>query len=868
MNITYFVLSSIAYICINLFLYTTKSLYYNINKIDVQPYFNSYSLQGIQPKSQTTGFWQEITSTGQLSQVNKNNNNLGKSTTDAMQAYYISPTVINLSDQILTQPQVSLLSKGLKFCPSPGEHNQGDLWRDLQKFHRSLRLTCMFNKPIMPKPETIHSQKGEDPSDQSVNNAINVMDNCINQITIGKPFHNPKFKNPSTWNPPGPKDLEHYIARNELLLTQTKPRDSKVHNLTKAEKIAIKELNQLDHIIIKPADKGSACVVLNTCDYKDEAIRQLTNDNYYKKIKQNLTEKHLVEVNQIVNTMFSKGEISGQTLDYLHSDTARTARFYMLPKIHKNKIPPPGRPIVSGNGCPTEKISEFVDFFLNPLSKTFPSYIKDTNHFLQKIHRLKKVPKGTFLFSLDIESLYTNIKHHIGIRFIRAALEKLRPNAKNPSNNSLLILLEAILTKNNFTFNNDHYLQVAGTAMGTKTAPSYANIVVAIFELLYVYTYTLQPLEWFRFIDDIFGLWTHGYEEFEKFIDYLNSRIDGLRFTVEYSFLEISFLDTIIKLHPNGTLTTSLYRKPTDTYNYVLYSSAHPTSCKLGIPYSQFLRIRRICSELSDFDHHSKNMALAFIQRGYPKDMVLEAQTKARNLTRETLIFPLIPKNQEIVVPPKKEVFLVQTYHQGNNPLQQMITNNWDCITKHPHLKAFQNCKLVVANRRPKNLRDLLTSSTFLEKDKKPISKNKCWNPRLCRYCPILNKTGTITSKTTNRTYKTKVNVCCQSSNLIYCIECKKCKIQYVGETSRRLMDRFQGHFSTIKNKRGENKSLIHDHFNQKGHNSTSDLSIFILDFIHMAPKTTRAKSLRLTIEQNWIHRLKTAYPNGLNLDL
>ena len=59
----------------------------------------------------------------------------------------------------------------------------------------------------------------------------------------------------------------------------------------------------------------------------------------------------------------------------------------------------------------------------------------------------------------------------------------MRPNGKNPSNESLLTLLDAILTKNNFTFNNEHYLQIAGTAMGTKTAPSYANIVLAIFVL-------------------------------------------------------------------------------------------------------------------------------------------------------------------------------------------------------------------------------------------------------------------------------------------------------------------------------------------------------------------------------------------------
>ena len=152
--------------------------------------------------------------------------------------------------------------------------------------------------------------------------------------------------------------------------------------------------------------------------------------------------------------------------------------------------------------------------------------------------------------------------------------------------------------------------------------------------------------------------------------------------------MALDLLDTIIKLHPNGTLPTSLYCtccKPIGTYNYVLYSSALPTSCKLCIPYSQFLRIQRICSELSDFDNHSNNMALAFIQRVYPKDIVLLAQTQARNLNIETLIFPLLRKNQQIVANPQKEVFLVQTYDQGYQPLKKMITNNWDSLQTHKH---------------------------------------------------------------------------------------------------------------------------------------------------------------------------------------
>ena len=43
--------------------------------------------------------------------------------------------VVNLSDHVLTDDERSLLSKGLTFCPTPGEADMVDLKRDLDRFH-------------------------------------------------------------------------------------------------------------------------------------------------------------------------------------------------------------------------------------------------------------------------------------------------------------------------------------------------------------------------------------------------------------------------------------------------------------------------------------------------------------------------------------------------------------------------------------------------------------------------------------------------------------------------------------------------------------------------------------------------------------
>ena len=73
-----------------------------------------------------------------------------------------------------------------------------------------------------------------------------------------------------------------------------------------------------------------------------------------------------------------------------------------------------------------------------------------------------------------------------------------------PESFTRILVAALVLTCNNFTFLGKHYLQVGGTAMGTKVAPSYAINFMNSFEKEHVYTYHQQPLVWKRFIDDIF----------------------------------------------------------------------------------------------------------------------------------------------------------------------------------------------------------------------------------------------------------------------------------------------------------------------------------------------------------------------------
>ena len=70
-----------------------------------------------------------------------------------------------------------------------------------------------------------------------------------------------------------------------------------------------------------------------------------------------------------------------------------------------------------------------------------------------------------------------------------------------------------------------------GTVLGAKFTSSYANIFMSKFEDKYVYPYSDQPLLWKRLIDDIFLIWTHGFDKLDDFITHLNQIHHTLKFT-------------------------------------------------------------------------------------------------------------------------------------------------------------------------------------------------------------------------------------------------------------------------------------------------------------------------------------------------
>ena len=240
-------------------------------------------------------------------------------------------SIVNLSSYSLNDDETDILSKNLKYCPTPDNYDPVALSCDLFKFARRLRL------------KEYHYKEGkEDDYDE---------DNITNH---------PKLKRTNYSTPAAGRDkyLDTFIeaVTTEVMNKARKPFHS---NLNENHKEALHNLKNNTNITIKPADKGGAIVIQNTTDYIDECNRQLTDVRFYRHLDHDPTNKFNNTIKTTLSKAVKKHEIDSDLSQQLIEKNPSAARFYTVPKIHKSGNP--GRPIISGNGCPTEKISVFVD---------------------------------------------------------------------------------------------------------------------------------------------------------------------------------------------------------------------------------------------------------------------------------------------------------------------------------------------------------------------------------------------------------------------------------------------------------------------------------------------------------------------------
>ena len=219
-----------------------------------------------------------------------------------IEGQFVNNKVINLSQRTLSQHEISVLSKGLKFVATPKEIDYSQVKIDLENFGRRLRLKWYF-------------KENEDFSEV------------------------PAFRPKSKFNPRNKYvAIAVFLSKLEDELMKISPEGCNYSNFTREEKVALNNLRSDHTIIIKEADKGSGVVVWDREDYILEAKNQLMDPGVYQKLDNDPSTLVQRVINDVISNIEERGDIDEKTLEYFMVNNPKLGRFYLLPKIPKDSV--------------------------------------------------------------------------------------------------------------------------------------------------------------------------------------------------------------------------------------------------------------------------------------------------------------------------------------------------------------------------------------------------------------------------------------------------------------------------------------------------------------------------------------------------
>lgn len=636
-------------------------------------------------------------------------------------------------------------------------------------------------------------------------------------------------------------------------------------NLSKQEFKALNELKRSPDIIIKKADKGGGIVIMDRDLYIAEGLRHLKNTTYYKPLQEPIYTESASLITEQLTSLLNHGLINEKQYTYLSPPSnLKPRQFYLLPKIHKDRSKwpnahmPEGRPIVSDINSESYRVSEYIDYFLKPLATLHEAYIKDTYDFVEKI-RDREIDNTDIIVTGDVTSLYTNMRIHRILETVQEAFDNY-PDYSRPDN-EIINLLRITLTRNDFIFGKDTFLQICGTAMGKRYAPSLANIYLRKFDHEAKYGFRIKPKIYWRYLDDLYLIWPGTKTELQEYQEFLNSIIPGITVTLIAKSNINEFLDTRTYKYttPDNKclLKTKIYFKPTDTHQLLHKHSYHPKHTFKGLLKSQFIRFKRISSFKIEYDEASNILKRTLTKRGYSSRFFRKIKLEVWQDTNSA------NRHKENNTTEQLEVLPIITFF---DQVSTKLNRHWKAaITQNPLINP--KFKTISAYKKHKNLAQHLTRSALTPTDQYIDHRQaentmggctRCTNPK-CKACNHITETKTFNSSHNNRIFTIKNKFNCKSSNIIYLITCKKCKKQYVGESGRTLAQRITDHISYIKLKKDTATGL---HFNLEGHN-INHLTVIPIEQIHIT--TEEATNIRRHRESIWQRLLHTQHPIGFN---
>ncbi len=201
----------------------------------------------------------------------------------------------------------------------------------------------------------------------------------------------------------------------------------------------------------------------------------------------------------------------------------------------------------------------------------------------------------------------------------------------------------------------------------------------------------------------------------EELLALFNNLHEDLEFTIESSSTHLPFLDVLIKVE-GRLLETTIYHKPTDSFNYLHFRSNHPAHIKRNIPYSLARRLKGIVSKQDDRLREYLELRKRLLTKFYPKDLINDAIIRAEKLSRDEILGSKKSNTERIT---RDITTLVTTHNCRLDQIGAEITKK----VNDSKLDCLQSSKLIHGKRQPPNLNRLLTKTSGAETKQKIVTK-------------------------------------------------------------------------------------------------------------------------------------------------
>ena len=281
----------------------------------------------------------------------------------------------------------------------------------------------------------------------------------------------------------------------------------------------------------------------------------------------------------LLKTIKAEGGINEAVYRRLYPTGAGSPKFCGLPKIYKEGMPL--RPIVSSIGAVTYETSKELARILKPLVGRSLYQVQNTQDVIQQIQGIHIQPDQCIMF-YDVKALFTSVPSQQAINIIKKLLDEDRDLQQGNSMtvSDITCLLEFCLKSTYIIFQGKHYEQLEGAAMGSPISPIVANLYITVEAIT---TSPHPPYLWKRYVDDTFTIIKSSHRG--EFLDHINFIDEHIQFTCEDSREDGSmpFLDILIRPNEDGSLSTTVYRKPTHTDLYLQWDSHHTIPSKYSV---------------------------------------------------------------------------------------------------------------------------------------------------------------------------------------------------------------------------------------------------------------------------------------------